>query len=242
MTPLLEARNLRVAYAGHRALEVPHLRLAPGELVGVVGANGAGKSTLVNALLGWSRGHPRIDGQVFVRGEDVSALATHARVARGLSLVPEGGAVFMRLTVEENLAAAGPLDGSDRPAHSLDEIYALFPRLKERLHHLASALSGGERQMLAIARALRLGPSVLLLDEPSIGLAPKLVTEVLRQVRSLVGPQLSVLLVEQNLRAAIEVVDRLVLLERGRILAEGPVATMRDDPRILQAYLGEAVA
>jgi branched-chain amino acid transport system ATP-binding protein len=124
----------------------------------------------------------------------------------------------------------------------VEEIYALFPRLRERLHHAGSALSGGERQMLAIARALRLGPRVLLLDEPSIGLAPRLVTDVLRTVRDLVDEKLSVLLVEQNVRAAIEVVDRLILLERGRILAQGPAAEMRDDPRILAAYLGEAAA
>lgn len=242
--PILEASGLRVAYGGNLALDIPHLALRPGELVGVVGANGAGKSTLVNALLGWSRGAPRVEGRVRLAGQDVSALPPHQRVRRGLALVPEGGAVFMRLTVEENLAAAAAEGdhGGDRRGHSLDEVYALFPRLRERLHHLASMLSGGERQMLAIARALRLGPAVLLLDEPSIGLAPRLVTDVLRSVRGLVGPGLSVLLVEQNVRAAIEVVDRLVLLERGRILAEGPVAAMRDDPRILHAYLGEAVA
>ena len=242
MSAVLEARDLRVAYGGNLALDIPHLALAPGELVGVVGANGAGKSTLVNALLGWSRGAPKVTGSVRLNGEEMSALPPHARVGRGLTLVPEGGAVFMKLTVEENIAAARPPAGSGRQGHSEDQVFSLFPRLKERLHHLASALSGGERQMLAIARALRLGPSALLLDEPSIGLAPRLVTDVLRSVRGLVGPGLSVLLVEQNVRAAIEVVDRLVLLERGRILAEGPVAQMRDDPRILHAYLGEAVA
>ncbi|HZF74393.1 MAG TPA: ABC transporter ATP-binding protein [Acetobacteraceae bacterium] len=240
--PVLEARGLRVAHGGHVALDIPHLAIAPGELVGVVGANGAGKSTLVNALLGWSRGTPVVEGKVRLAGEEIGALPTHARVARGLTLVPEGGAVFYRLSVAENIAAARPPAGSGRRGHDEAEIFALFPRLRERLHHLASALSGGERQMLAIARALRLGPRVLLLDEPSIGLAPRLVVEVLRTVRGLVGPDLSVLLVEQNVRAAIEVVDRLVLLERGRILAEGPTEAMRDDPRILSAYLGEAVA
>jgi branched-chain amino acid transport system ATP-binding protein len=146
------------------------------------------------------------------------------------------------LTVQENLAAAeAPADPSRR-GHSEAEVFELFPRLRERLDHAASALSGGERQMLAIARALRLGPRALLLDEPSIGLAPRLVLSVLRTVRRLVDAGLPVLLVEQNVRAAIEVVDRLVLLERGRVLAEGPVAAMRDDPRIIAAYLGEAVA
>ncbi|MBL6080505.1 ABC transporter ATP-binding protein [Belnapia sp. T18] len=242
MSPVLEARNLRVAYGGNLALDIPHLALKPGELVGVVGANGAGKSTLVNALLGWSRGTPSVSGSIRLDGEEIGHLPPHARVARGLTLVPEGGAVFMRLTVEDNLAAAQAPRGSNRRAHDEAEIYALFPRLKERLHHHASMLSGGERQMLAIARALRLGPRALLLDEPSIGLAPRLVADVLRTVRDLVDEKLSVLLVEQNVRAAIEVVDRLVLLERGRILASGPAAAMRDDPRILAAYLGEAAA
>lgn len=240
--PVLEARDLRVAYGGNVALDIPRLAVAPGELVGVVGANGAGKSTLVNALLGWSRGAPAVSGSVRLDGEEIGARPPHARVARGLALVPEGGAVFLRLSVADNLAAANVPPGSGRRGYDEEEVYALFPRLRERLHHAGSALSGGERQMLAIARALRLGPRVLLLDEPSIGLAPRLVSEVLRTVRGLVGPNLSVLLVEQNVRAAIEVVDRLVLLERGRILAEGPAATMRDDPRILSAYLGEAVA
>jgi len=239
--PVLEARDLRVAYGGNIALDIPHLAIAPGELVGVVGANGAGKSTLVNALLGWSRGAPRVSGSVQLDGEEIGALPPHSRVRRGLTLVPEGGAVFMRLTVADNIAAASAPASSGRRGHDEEEIYALFPRLRERLHHAASALSGGERQMLAIARALRLGPRVLLLDEPSIGLAPRLVVDVLRTVRGLVDENLSVLLVEQNVRAAIEVVDRLILLERGRILAQGPAAAMRDDPRILAAYLGEAV-
>jgi branched-chain amino acid transport system ATP-binding protein len=239
--PVLEAESLRVAYGGNQALDLPRLALGAGELVGVVGANGAGKSTLVNALLGWSRGRPRVSGRVRLDGEDISALPTHERVRRGLLLVPEGGAVFARLTVAENLAASA--DRATGRAYTEDEVFALFPRLRERLHHTGGQLSGGERQMLAIARALRLGPRALVLDEPSIGLAPRLVVSVLETVRRLVDERgLSVLLVEQNVRAAIEVVDRLVLIERGRVLAEGPVAAMRDDPRIIQAYLGEGAA
>lgn len=237
MTAVLETRDLTVAYGGNTALSLPRLDLGQGELVGIVGANGAGKSTLVNALLGWSRGAPRVSGTIRLDGTDISALSTHRRVQAGLLLVPESKLVFGRLTVEENLAASGTA-GPSRAVYSIEQIYDLFPNLAERKSHLGSQLSGGERQMLGIARALRLGPRALLLDEPSIGLAPRLVSMVLETVRRLVDSGLSVLLVEQNVRAAIEVVDRLVLLERGQILAEGPAASMRDDPRIAEAYLG----
>lgn len=237
--PVLEATDLTVAYGGNTALSLPRIALGQGELVGVVGANGAGKSTLVNALMGWSRGSPRVSGTVRLDGRDISALPTHARVGEGLLLIPEGKLIFGEMTVEENLAHSAPLGaGPGRSYYPVPEIYALFPRLAERRGHLGSQLSGGERQMLGIARALRLGPRALLLDEPSIGLAPRLVSTVLDTVRLLVDGGLSVLLVEQNVRAAIRVVDRLVLLERGRIVTEGPVAAMRDDPRIAEAYLG----
>ncbi|MCB5174623.1 ABC transporter ATP-binding protein [Microvirga lenta] len=242
--PVLEAKDLKVAYGGNLALDLPHLAVRERELVGVVGANGAGKSTLVNGLVGWSRGTPKISGKVLLDGRDISGLPTHERVRSGLLLIPEGKLVFTQMTVEENLSSTSDETdlGQGRRRYSTDEVYGLFPRLHERRHHLGSQLSGGERQMLGIARALRLGPRALLLDEPSIGLAPRLVSTVLDTVRSLVDSGLTVLLVEQNVRAAIEVVDRLVLLERGRIIAEGPAADMRDDPRIAEAYLGAHVA
>ncbi len=242
--PVLEATNLRVAYGGNVALDVPRIAVRERELVGVVGANGAGKSTLVNGLVGWSRGSPKVSGKVMLDGKDMSRLPPHERVKAGLLLIPEGKLVFTQMSVEENLAASvnAPHDGQGRRHYSIDDVYTLFPRLYERRHHLGSQLSGGERQMLGIARALRLGPRALLLDEPSIGLAPRLVSTVLETVRSLVDSGLTVLLVEQNVRAAIEVVDRLVLLERGRIIAEGPASEMRDDPRIAEAYLGAHVA
>jgi branched-chain amino acid transport system ATP-binding protein len=241
--PVLEATNLRVAYGGNVALDVPRIAVRERELVGVIGANGAGKSTLVNGLLGWSRGSPKVSGKVMLDGKDMSGLPPHERVKAGLLLIPEGKLVFTQMSVEENLVAGvnAPYEGQGRRHYSIDDVYALFPRLYERRHHLGSQLSGGERQMLGIARALRLGPRALLLDEPSIGLAPRLVSTVLETVRSLVDSGLTVLLVEQNVRAAIEVVDRLVLLERGRIIAEGPASEMRDDPRIAEAYLGAHV-
>jgi branched-chain amino acid transport system ATP-binding protein len=236
---VLEVRRLQVAYAGNRALDLEALSVAPGEVVGVVGANGAGKSTLVNAIVGWSRGEPHVSGEVSLGGRPVHGWPPHERVRAGLVLVPEGRLVFGRMNVEENLSSvfAAPAQPGRR-VYSREEIYELFPRLKERRQHLGSQLSGGERQMLGIGRALMMGPRVLLLDEPSIGLAPKLVSQVLATMRTLAGSGLAILLVEQNVRAAMEVVDRLVLLERGRRVLEGPAREVGGDPRIAEAYLG----
>ncbi|PVA09818.1 ABC transporter ATP-binding protein [Pelagivirga sediminicola] len=238
-TPVLEARDLSVVYAGNRALSVENFQLAEGELAGIVGANGAGKSTFANAMMGWSRGAPKVTGDVLLDGQSISALTTPERVRRGLLLIPENDLVFATMTVSENLAhAASARQAGGRRIYTTDEIYDLFPNLAERRNHLGGQLSGGERQMVGIARALRLAPRVLMLDEPSIGLAPLLVTVVLKTVRTLVDEGLTVLLVEQNVKAAIRTVDRLILLERGQILAEGPVDEMKADPRVADAYLG----
>ena len=236
---VLRVRDLRVAYGGNTALALDGLEIRAGEVLGVVGANGAGKSTLVNAIAGWSRGKPRVTGQVMLEDRDVSALPAHQRAREGLLLVPEGKLVFAEMSVDENLSVpGGGRVGAGRRYYDRDAVFELFPRLKERRGHLGGQLSGGERQMLGIGRALMLGPRVLMLDEPSIGLAPRLVSAVLQTMRRLASDGLTVLLVEQNVRAAIEVVDRLVLLERGRVVFEGPASMMRDDPRIAAAYLG----
>jgi len=240
---VLEMRRLQVAYAGNRAVDLESLAVTPGEVVGVVGANGAGKSTLVNAIVGWSRGAPRVTGEIVLGDQRVDAWPTHDRIRAGLVLVPEGRLVFGRMSVEDNLSTAfAPLAATGRRVYAREEIYELFPRLKERRGHLGSQLSGGERQMLGIGRALMMGPRVLLLDEPSIGLAPKLVSQVLQTMRVLAGSGLAILLVEQNVRAAMEVVDRLVLLERGRVVLQGPAKEVGDDPRIAEAYLGATAA
>jgi len=244
MADALTVTNLSVAYgAAEPAVSVPSLTLPQGRLAGVVGANGAGKSTLVNGLVGWSRGPANVSGSVRLDGVELAAIPPHERVRRGLLLVPEGLAVFGTMSVEENLRATRP-HGADaeRRAFSVDKVFDLLPRLAERRRNRAASLSGGERQMLAIGRSLRLGPRVLLLDEPSIGLAPRLVLTLLLTIRQLVDEGLTVLLVEQNVRAAMEVVDHLYLLERGRIIADGPIAAMKDDPRIIEAYLGSARA
>jgi len=237
--PVLQACDLQASYAGNRALHLASLAVAPGEFVGVVGANGAGKSTLVNALAGWSRGTPTFSGKVWLDGHRIDAWPTHQRVRAGLLLVPEGRLAFSRMNVADNLSTPfTPIKETGRHIYTRDEIYALFPRLHERRQHLGAQLSGGERQMLGIGRALMMGPRVLMLDEPSIGLAPMLVTQVLQTMKTLAQAGLSILLVEQNVRAALQVVDRLILLERGRVVLDEPTAQVANDARITQAYLG----
>ncbi len=239
MSARLEVRDLRVSYGASGAVAVDRLVVEPGTLAAVIGANGAGKSTLINAIANWSRAEPRIAGEVLVDGENVAKLPAHEHVRRGLQLVPEGRGVFMGLTVEENLrAGASPVSEVGRRAYSVEDVFALFPRLGERRANLGGSLSGGERQMLAVGRALRMAPKILLLDEPSIGLAPRLVSVLLKTIRTLVDGGLTVLLVEQNVRAAMEVTDFVHLLERGRVIASGTADSMRDDPRIVEAYLG----
>ena len=237
MSARLEVENLRVAYGASLAVDVDRLVVEPGTLAAVVGANGAGKSTLVNAVANWSRAEPRVEGAVRMDGEDIARRPAHHLVKRGLQLAPEGRGVFMGLTVEENLKGGAPPEAG-RKTYSAQDIYELFPRLRERRSTPGGSLSGGERQMLAVGRALRMAPKVLLLDEPSIGLAPRFVSLLLQTIRALVDSGLTVLLVEQNVRAAMEVTDVVHLLERGRLIASGPVDEMRDDPRIVEAYLG----
>lgn len=239
MSARLEVENLRVAYGASLAVAVDRLAVEPGTLAAVVGANGAGKSTLVNAIANWSRAEPRVEGVVRMDGEDIVGRPAHQIVRRGLQLVPEGRGVFMGLTVDENLRDGAPsAAGPGRRSYSIDDVYELFPRLRERRSTAGGSLSGGERQMLAVGRALRMAPKALLLDEPSIGLAPRFVSLLLQTIRALVDSGLTVLLVEQNVRAAMEVTDVVHLLERGRLIASGSVEEMRDDPRIVEAYLG----
>jgi branched-chain amino acid transport system ATP-binding protein len=243
MTNALEASGLSVRYGGNVAVDGVDLVVPAGRMVGMIGANGAGKSTLVNALAGWSRGRPTVRGRVTLAGEPMDGLAPHRRAGRGLVLVPEGKGIFAELTVMENLALVRPPhDTTGRHIFSMDDILGLFPRLGERRSHKGGQLSGGERQMVAVSRALLAGPKVLLLDEPSAGLAPRLVYELLDTMRRLVDRGLSLLLVEQNVRATLDLVDELYLLERGRVVARGPAKTMKDDPRILEAYLGSLTA
>jgi branched-chain amino acid transport system ATP-binding protein len=239
MSGVLECENLAVRYAGNIVLAGIGISVPAGKMVGLVGANGAGKSTLVNAFAGWSRGRAIVSGAVRLGGQGIDGLAAHERVARGLTLVPEGKNIFTELTVDENLALVRPpTDTIGRHTFTTPEIFDFFPRLAERRGHKGAMLSGGERQMLAIGRALLAGPRVLMLDEPSAGLAPRLISDLLSRIRLLVDRGLPVLLVEQNVKAALKVVDHLYLLERGRIVGEWPAGVMAADHRIVEAYLG----
>jgi branched-chain amino acid transport system ATP-binding protein len=234
--PLLEVRDLHVAYGQVEAVRGVSLALAPGEIVSVIGPNGAGKTTLLAAVMGLlpSTGALRFDGA------DLARLDVEARVERGMALVPEQRELFGELTVRDNLrlgAYAKRLRGAALQAR-LEAVCARFPRLKERALQRADTLSGGERQMLALGRALMSQPRLLLLDEPSLGLAPLIVRDILAIVRTLRNDGVSILLVEQNARAALDTSDHGYVLETGEIAFAGASHELARDPRVQAAYLG----
>ena len=232
---MLEVRGLEVSYGGIRAVKGIDLEVRAGELVCLIGANGAGKSTTLRAICGLLA--PR-SGQVRYAGEDALGLPPHELPRRGLVMVPEGRGIFAQLTVEENLAM-GAFMRRDGVTEDLERQYATFPRLKERRSQTAGTLSGGEQQMLAIARALMARPKLLLLDEPSMGLAPRLVAKIFEIVREIAAQGVTILLVEQNARLALEVAARGYVMESGAVALEGESAKLRADPKVREAYLGE---
>ena len=234
---LLSIEKLQVAYGGIRAVKGIDLEVRPGELVCLIGANGAGKTTTLRAITGIVR---PAAGAVRYDGADISRMKPHEIARRGLALVPEGRGVFAQLTIEENLAM-GAYARHDAPAVSADveRAFTLFPRLKERRKQTAGTLSGGEQQMLAIARAMMSRPKLLLLDEPSMGLAPLMVEKIFDVIRTIAGEGVTLLLVEQNARLALEVSHRAYVLEGGLVTLTGEGKTLLHDPRIREAYLGE---
>ena len=229
---LLEVHKLEVHYGGIRAVSGVDLAIGEGELVCLIGANGAGKSSTLKAISGLVTTK---SGAVRYRGEDISYAPVHELPRKGLVMVPEGRGIFAQLTVEENLAMGAYAHGGGNPAAQ----YERFPRLAERRRQVAGTLSGGEQQMLALARALMTQPTLLLLDEPSMGLAPMMVTRIFELVRDIAAQGVTILLVEQNARRALEISQRGYVMESGAIALAGPSAELLDNPRVREAYLGE---
>jgi branched-chain amino acid transport system ATP-binding protein len=232
----LELSGVHAGYGDFQALFGVGLRVQPGEAVGVVGPNGAGKTTLLRVISGLIR--PR-SGTLRFGGQDLAALPAHELPGLGIAHVPENRRLFPHLTVEENLRVGAYAKAARaRFGERRDRVYAMFPRLKERRHQPAGTMSGGEQQMCAIGRALMCGPRILLLDEPSAGLAPLVVKQVFDLVARIRGEGLTVLIVEQNVAQVLRVVDRAYVLETGRVSAEGAAADLAADPAIRRSYLG----
>ncbi len=236
MAPMLEVRQLTVSYGGVRAIDGISLTVQPGEIVSIVGMNGAGKTSILNAISGMV---PPDSGEIAFEGESIGGLPAHAVVARGIVQVPEGRLIFGTLSVDENLRVAAHqrsgfmLRSRDRP-----HLRQLFPTLTDKLERPAAGLSGGEAQMLALARGLESEPRLLLLDEPSLGLSPKLSLGVFDLIRQLRDQGLTMLLVEQNLKRALTIADRAYVLESGRITLQGPASELMLDDRLVSNYLG----
>jgi branched-chain amino acid transport system ATP-binding protein len=238
-TPLLEVKGLKAGYGRAEVLHGIDLQAAQGSVITVIGPNGAGKSTLLNALMGVLPAR----GQVFYKGEDISRLSLEDRVMMGLSLVPEKRELFNTMPVEDNLVLGAYRQvrlRNPRWRDQLENVYARFPRLRERRLQEAGTLSGGERQMLAVGRALMSSPELLMLDEPSLGLAPLIVKEILNAVDELRSTGVTILLVEQNARAALGVADHGYVLEMGDMALSGPAKELANDPRVIETYLGAA--
>jgi branched-chain amino acid transport system ATP-binding protein len=235
---VLELADVAVAYGGIPAVSGVALSVDAGSIVTVIGPNGAGKSTLLNAIMGMLPSA----GAIRFQGRSVQGLAIEERVQSGMSLVPEKRELFGAMSVQDNLRLGGyrfRAEGAASAAAALERIYALFPRLRERRTQQAGTLSGGERQMLAMGRALMARPCLLMLDEPSLGLAPLVVRDIFHAITELRRTGVAILLVEQNARAALQVADRGYVLETGRMTLSGASADLASDPRIIEMYLGQ---
>ncbi len=238
-TPLLQVQGLKAGYGKAEVLHGIDLQAAQGSVITVIGPNGAGKSTLLNALMGVLPTR----GQVQYQGQDIATLSLEERVMLGIALVPERRELFGSMSVEDNLVLGGfrqLRQGNRDWREQMQVVYDLFPRLKERRAQEAGTLSGGERQMLAVGRALMSQPRLLMLDEPSLGLAPLVVRDIFKTIERLSGTGVTILLVEQNARAALEVADYGYVLEMGELGLHGPAADLAKDPRVIDTYLGAA--
>jgi len=235
---VLEVTDLCISYGKVEALHRVNIRVEPGQIVTVIGPNGAGKTTMLAAVMGLLK---RSQGELKFFGEVLGEIEVERMVSRGMSLVPEKRELFGEMSVEDNLLLGAFMRhrlGHRDQKETMEQVYQIFPRLKERHDQLAATLSGGERQMLAVGRALMAKPKLLLLDEPSLGLAPLIVREIFRIIGELKKSGVSILLVEQNARAALQVADYGYVLETGEIALEGPAAELTDNPRVIESYLG----
>ena len=241
MSALLSAEALELAYGETAACRDLSFHIEAGEIVALIGANGAGKSTTLRAVAGVLR--PRA-GTIRFENRDITSMPSHERVGLGIALVPEGRHVFPFLTVRENLELGGfkARRNKAKLAERIETAYAMFPILRERAAQKAATLSGGEQQMLVLARAMMSAPQLLCLDEPSLGLAPRVVHDIFRTIRNINAGGTSILLVEQNARYALETARRGYVLQTGAIVASGPCASLREDERVRQAYLGRGAA
>ncbi|WP_047865312.1 ABC transporter ATP-binding protein [Rubrobacter aplysinae] len=230
---MLELRDVHAYYGSSYVLQGASLGVEGGEVVALLGRNGVGKTTTIRAVMGLLRSS---GGSISFKGEAIEAEASHKRARRGLGLVPQGRGIFPNLSVREQLVL--PPRRSEAEGWSLEEVYELFPRLRERDRHSGDQLSGGEQQMLAIARALRGSPDLLLLDEPSDGLSPMMVSHVGEILKSLKSRSLSILLVEQNLQLALSVADRIYVMNKGRVVHESSAAELAEDKEMQQQLLG----
>jgi branched-chain amino acid transport system ATP-binding protein len=234
MNTLLSVADAHVAYGKVEAVRAVNLEVRRDEIVTIIGANGAGKTTLLNAVMGVLP----LKGAVRFDGADISKLDIEDRVAAGLSLVPEHRELFASMNVEDNLQLGAFRIAKATAARSFEHVYALFPRLKERRRQLAGTLSGGEQQMLAMGRALMGAPKLLMLDEPSLGLAPIIVADIFRIVSALKAAGVSVLLVEQNAQAALKIADRAYVMELGEFILDGSASDIASNARVAASYLG----
>jgi branched-chain amino acid transport system ATP-binding protein len=235
---VLSVQGLKVAYGGIQAVKGVDLEVRSGELIALIGANGAGKTTTLKAITGTLA--PR-DGDIVFQGRSIRGQGSYELVGQGLAMVPEGRGVFARMSIVENLQM-GAYTRTDRDGiqDDIDRMFATFPRLKERAEQMAGTMSGGEQQMLAMARALMSRPKLLLLDEPSMGLSPIMVEKIFEVIRTVSGQGMTLLLVEQNAKLALEAADRCYVMDSGLVTMSGDAKRMLDDPRVRAAYLGEA--